>query len=400
MFGRQRLRPLGLRCVSGVAPPFPSRPEKQSNAICSNEGFVPMLNTTVRRELHEPRSDVMRTRGKAMDCIGLGFAVVIALIANGSFARAHKTVSVTSYPDFVQLCTAFVVGHAAPSHGDSQSLPVLGRFSGDCSQHKKPLLFSFSHENAKNSHIGAANYKPEIHSYMSDFDLDKDRGRWLDFKVSGEGAERQIALAINSIHYQDTDLTGWPLRYGHLFVGANDLSAVAILEQNVRVEFDIRVPIALLRSQLTKDYSGVRVLIGAVAQWTERPPRINRDHFFEIDLMQTNGYNESYGDPSYPACDDGPYDRCYYSPAGRFAEGRNISLSSRLHIDNLSVGQEGWTHISVPLSSTIRGLHWVSPPATWGEAKLKGIYIGIESQGAVQTMIEIRHYNVVVAAND
>ena len=254
-----------------------------------------MLNTTVRRELHEPRSDVMRTRGKAMDCIGLGFAVVIALIANGSFARAHKTVSVTSYPDFVQLCTAFVVGHAAPSHGDSQSLPVLGRFSGDCSQHKKPLLFSFSHENAKNSHIGAANYKPEIHSYMSDFDLDKDRGRWLDFKVSGEGAERQIALAIDFIHYQDTDLTGWPLRYGHLFVGANDLSAVAILEQNVRVEFDIRVPIALLRSQLTKDYSGVRVLIGAVAQWTERPPRINRDHFFEIDLMQTNGYNEFTG---------------------------------------------------------------------------------------------------------
>jgi hypothetical protein len=51
-------------------------------------------------------------------------------------------------------------------------------------------------------------------------------------------------------------------------------------------------------------------------------------------------------------------------------------------------------HVHLPLTKLYEKLRWVSPPVSWSSAKLTGLYIGIESEGAAQAKLELKNYQV------
>lgn len=268
--------------------------------------------------------------------------------------------------------------------------PQFGHKQGDCSDKPRPLVVSVTHENKANNHEGSKNYDPDIVSYMADFDYDTDFGRWLDVQLRETDHTKRVSISLDTIAYDKTNVTGWPLRYGHLFTGLGDSSVRANLDKSIFVEVDMRVRADKVQPELYREgYSGRRIMVGAKANWTEAPPRANRAHFIEIDLLQSPGYTESYGDPSRPLCSDRSYDRCFYDPSGKYAEGREL----RFH-QNVTPKTDGWMHLRIPLSEVVRSLRWASSPSKWELANLEGLYIGIESQGATRTAIELKGYHV------
>lgn len=131
-------------------------------------------------------------------------------------------------------------------------------------------------------------------------------------------------------------------------------------------------------------------MVGFLADWNEAPPRTNQKHFYEVDLFQGDGYSESYGEKLRPLCSDRNYDRCFYDPAGRWAEGREIRFDGESAIGNIG----SWTHVTLAVGQGFRSLDWVSKPQSWARAKLRGLYIGVESTGAARTCIELRNYRL------
>jgi hypothetical protein len=300
----------------------------------------------------------------------------------------------TNFPNFAKLCTAFVAGYEPAPGGTPLRQPVLGRSAGDCEPDRRPVVFSVTHENAQNSHAGARNYDKNIASYMSDLDLDHDLGRWIDIGA-GRDDPSAISILIDTINFNEVNVTGWPIRYGHMFAAFNDrLLNGATIDKEIIVELDVRIRKSELGARAYNGYSGNRVIIGAVGSWIEPAPRTNSIHFFETDLVQTDGYSASYGDPDYPLCKDTSYDRCFYSREGRYAEGREVRYDRFFKKSAVPANTEEWTHLRIPLSQAIRKLHWVAPPSQWRDAKITGVYVGIESQGAALTALQVRSYNV------
>jgi hypothetical protein len=299
---------------------------------------------------------------------------------------------ITAYPNFKDVCSAFVVGLRSVG---PKLFPQRGHFAGSCQNNATPILFSVTHENDKNNHNGSANYDPNIVSYMGDLNVDTDLGRWINasFTPSADGAV--LTMSLDTVNYHQTNVTGWPLQFGHLFFGANDLSINATLDKPIAIDFDFRVTKEIVRSELYPGgYSGHRIMVGLQMAWDEASPRTNRTHYLEVDLIQTEGYTASYGDPNLPLCKDAIYDRCFYSDNGRYAEGREISYRTFLKNPPVPVNTDRWVHVHIPLSDIVEKLRWVSPPMSWGTAKLGGLYIGIESEGATQAAMEIRNYQV------
>ena len=296
----------------------------------------------------------------------------------------------TSHPHFKNLCTAFIAYRVTPP--DVPHANIIPKY-GTC-QNISPIILSVTHENSRNSHSGARNYNPSIPSYMSDFDPAEDFGSWF-FVGPPVGADSSMSVALNTIDFDKINVTGWSLRYGHLFVSFNDrLLKGATVEKNLTLEFDIRIVTSKIRADLYDGYSGNRVMVGAVAHWDETLPRSNKSHFFEVDLLLSQGYAKSYGDPQYELCKDVAYDRCFYSADGKYAEGREISYEKILKQPKLPQNSNEWSHIRIPLATSIRLLNWVSPPHDWSSAYVSGIYIGIEAEGSAHTEIEVKNYEV------
>jgi hypothetical protein len=290
-----------------------------------------------------------------------------------------------------------VTGHERrPGRGD-KVLPAWGRWQGACPGVGRPALFSVTHENARNNHFGAANFDPDVVAYMEDFDPDTALGRWVDFQVAERSGQPIVSIALDTVNFKDTNVTGWPIRYGHLFAAVNDTSAKAALDRSVILEVEVRLRVSDVRPDLTEGYSGHRVMVGTNIRWDEAAPRTNKTHFIEIDLLQSDGYTESYGDPDYPLCRDITYDRCFYSSTGQYAEGREVRYQTFFGGAELLVGGEQWNPIRIDLSEAVRRLAWVSPPADWSVANLDGLYIGIESEGATRTAIDLRNYRLTAA---
>lgn len=324
----------------------------------------------------------------------LSAAIIIGccLSASAGFARdGANQAGLTAYPDFAQACLAFTTGYGLAAGDNTPRPPTLGRQRGQCGSQHKPLVFSVTHENSANNHKDSANYDQKIRSYMADYDYDADMGRWVSADLVGNPKAPTLVLALDTVNFRKQNVTGWPLQYGHLFAGINDLSVSAPLAQPITVEFDLRIS-ADVKPRLYKGYSGQRILLGALADWAEAPPRSNRAHFIEFDFSQAAGYSQSYGDPVRPLCQDIAYDRCFYDVDGKYAEGRELSFAAQPYATRLK--KRGWTHIRIPLSQAIQALHWVSPPKTWDEAALKGLYLAIESEGATRTKLEIKGYRV------
>jgi hypothetical protein len=326
--------------------------------------------------------------------LGLAGTVLCFMAVRVSSAKASTGwETLTNYPNFERLCTAFVTSYEAMPGGAGARLPVLGRHKGNCSADRRPIVLSVTHENAHNSHADAANYDRSIASYMSDLHLDQDLGRWVDIGMSGNSDT--ISILIDTVNFEKINVTGWPIQYGHMFAAFNDhLREGATADQEIVLELDVRVWRSQVHAKAYQGYSGNRVIVGAVGNWTEPPPRTNRIHFFETDLIQSHGYSASYHDPDYPLCKDVNYDRCFYNPEGKFAEGREVGYAAFFRQPPVPANTESWTHLRIPLSQAIRRLRWAAPPAQWGDARISGVYIGVESQGAAVTAIDVRNYNV------
>jgi hypothetical protein len=325
--------------------------------------------------------------------LGLASAIAVEVFAVArSDAIASSRTQLTAYPSFKNVCSTFVVGYQAIGGGARLS-PKWGRFFGSCHNVSAPILFGVTHENDKNNHNGSANYDPNIGAYMADLDVEIDPGRWLKAGFAPYENGSVLAMALDTVNYRQINVTGWPLQFGHLFLGANDLSVKATLDKSVFVDFDIRI----LKEEVALNpfgYSGHRIMAGAQLLWDETVPRTNKTHFLEIDLIQSDGYSESYGDPKRPLCRDAIYDRCFYSDNGQYAEGREVSYESFLKQVPIPTNTDRWVQVHIPLSEICKKLNWVSRAGSWSAVKLNGLYIGIESEGATQATFEMRNYQV------
>ena len=306
--------------------------------------------------------------------------------------RPERT-SLTSYPKFENVCINVAQGYDSHPGQGAKLFPVLKPFRGACGvdTKSKHLTFSVTHENDRNSHAGAANYNQNIVSYMGDFDPATDIGRWLDMKLIDRAAPPSILLALDTVDFHKTNVTGWPIQFGHMFIALNDGTVTSPLDKPANIELDIKIETKGIRPGAS--YSGRRVMVGAVANWDEAPPRTNKKHYLEVDLVQSEGYSASYNELLKPLCRDVPYDRCFYSD-GPYAEGREVRYETVLGGSHVLDTTRGWLPIRIPLSDLFRRLKWASPPSDWSKAQVSGLYIGIESTGETSTQIELRNYEV------
>jgi hypothetical protein len=330
---------------------------------------------------------------------GLMFGATAAICEEGKqsgFDVVGNRTVLTAYPNFDNACLAAAARTSAPGSNDrSTGRPVLVPIQGLCPDGKTPLLISVTHENAQNNHQGAANQVEGSVSYMSDFVYGVDFGKWLNVKMRRDNGTPILMMALDTANFNKTNVTGWPLRYGHLFLGLNDGTVKATLDKDVYVEFDLRLRRSDVRPELYRDrYSGRRIMLGSVTDWDEAPPRTNRSHFLEVDLIQSDGYTESYREPVREGCRDTTYDRCFYDRSGKFAEGREVRYQTHLGGAPIIANDAAWTHVAIPLSRLIRKLRWVSPPGDWAAVHLRGIYLGVESEGATKTVFEVTRYQV------
>ncbi|MGA8610230.1 MAG: hypothetical protein WB760_00655 [Xanthobacteraceae bacterium] len=307
-------------------------------------------------------------------------------------SRQDRT-SLTAYAKFENACIDVADGYEKlPGQGE-KLFPVFKTYQGACGAGKnsKPLVFGVTHENDHNNHNGAANYNQNVSSYMGDFDPKTDLGQWLDLQLVSKSTPPSVKLKLDTADFQKTNVTGWPIQFGHMFIGLNDGTVATSLDKPVYVEFEIKIETKPVSQRA--GYSGRRVILGALASWDEAPPRTNRQHFLEVDLVQSEGYSASYNEQLKPLCRDVPYDRCFYSN-GPYAEGREIRYETVLREPHVPDTTKGWVRIRIPLSDLFRRLKWVSPPSDWTKAQLTGLYIGVESTGETATQIEVQNYEV------
>ena len=326
----------------------------------------------------------------------LVFITILALTGSGNGRATAFAAELTRVGESQKLCVAPIIGLEPKSAEDPRRYPKWGpAFGDDCVGQRAALKLSVTHENMRNTHFGSRNYDPNVAAYMADFDFEKDFGRWLSASVRSENGASVLSLKLDTIDFDEVNVTtGWPLRYGHLFVGLNDSTAIFSLDRDAVVEFDLRLASATVSQALNPAYSGRRVMVGAVAKWDEAPPRTNTAHYLEADLMLSPGYSRMYNEKPRPGCDDLDYDRCFYSDNGQYAEGREIGFQKTLHGPELASDPQAWTHVRIPLGAAYRSLPWLSKPESWSVAKVTGIYIGIESIGATNSEIEIKNYRI------
>jgi hypothetical protein len=326
----------------------------------------------------------------------LAFVAILALTGGERGVTPAFAAELSRIGESGKLCISPADGLEKTSADNPRLYVRWGRpFGVNCSGGSGAFKLGVTQESMQNSHTGSRNYDPNVAAYMADFDFDKDFGRWLSAAVNREGDEPVVSLRLDTIDFDEVNtITGWPLRQGHLFVGLNDGTVSFSLDRDAVVEFDMRVSTAAVSNAANPTYSGRRIMVGALARWTEAPPRANTAHFLETDLMISDGYSRMYNEKRRPDCDDADYDRCFYDENGRYAEGREVSFQKTLHGPELGRDPAVWTHVRIPIGATYRDLAWVSKPASWAKAKVGGMYIAIESVGATNTEIEIENYHV------
>lgn len=304
-----------------------------------------------------------------------------------SVVQTPATTSITAYPNFTNLCYAFVTDYV---NGNN----VLGQYANTCTETAKnsPLLYSVTHE-VNGGHIGATNYSPTRGVYMNDYDYATDYNQWMrsNFYPSADGTI--FGMALDTLNFSKTNVTGWPLQTGNLFFGLNDIStahANVTLDKDIVIEFDMRIRGDNIGSSET--LAGHRIMLGSLLDWPEQQSRTNRAHFFEVNLTYTPGYSAIYHDPDLSLCHDTAYDRCAYDPYGTWSENRYVSYA-KVTGSSPNFVMDQWVHVRIPLSYA-KSLGWVSKPSSWSDAKLAGIYLGIESTGATRYWLEVKNYQV------
>jgi hypothetical protein len=316
-------------------------------------------------------------------------------ILSGSYANtscvvaASTNVSVTSYPNFNNLCYGFVTGYA-------NSTNVISGYNDTCTNLQKSMPFVYSvTQEVNGSHVGAANDSLGRSTYMNDYDYASDYGQWIKANFYPSAGTMIYGAALDTINYSKTNVTGWPLQKGTLFFGLNDTSvsnANVHLDKNVVVEFDMRIRGDEVNNTMNPGtYSGHRIMVGMLLNWSEQS-RSNKAHYFEVNLSQTPGYSQVWSGPDLPLCHDTNYDRCWYDPSGTWSEVRYVPYAA-VAGGSLNFVTDQWVHVRIPLSYA-KSLGWVSVPTSWSDATLGGLYIGMESTGATRYWTEVKNYQV------
>jgi hypothetical protein len=304
----------------------------------------------------------------------------------------------TKYPNFSNICERRVVDYINGAN-------VLSPAPVGCAWPDNPFLFSVTHETILNTHwqlingtkIYDTNFVGDSAIYMHDY-RDSDLGvifRHGFTPVGGESAANVLGIALDTINFTGTNVTGRDFRNGHLFMGLNDLSFAPIaLSKNIFVNLTFRI-----RGNDLVSYEGAasfhRLVLGTKLSWSE-VSRANTTHFFEFNLFKTPGFHAAQ--TQYPCPPDGyTYDYCFFdsSAAGLYAEGKYMPISSVSGHQSLSnITNDTWYTVRIPLSALVRGSEWFAAPQTWSSATLDGIYLGIESRGASRLWTEIKDYSI------
>lgn len=213
--------------------------------------------------------------------------------------------------------------------------------------------------------------------------------------LAGASGANFLGMALDTVNFTGTNVTGRDFRDGHLFMGLNDLSIpVPSLSKNIYVNLTFRI-----RGNDLVPYQGTasshRLILGAKLTWPETG-RTNTAHYFEFNLFKTPDFHVAQTQYSCPS-DGLMYDYCFYdsSAAGLYAEGKYIPISNVSGYQSLSnITTNTWYTVRIPLSALARDSGWFSPPQSWNSAILDGLYLGIESRGASRLWVEIKDYTV------
>ena len=134
-----------------------------------------------------------------------------------------------------------------------------------------------------------------------------------------------------------------------------------------------------------------RVLVGVGIRWTE--PRWGTEtSWIELDLYahqydycgQANEGNPD-GLPSGVCDTEGRYDKRSFF-GGELVE---LTVPGRTPYVRLVPGA-GWTPYLIDWGQLIRTYPWQRPPASWDDAEIVGVYVGIESVGRTWAYVQVR----------
>ena len=279
------------------------------------------------------------------------------------------------------LCTLWGTGY------DSNGNVTFQKTGSGCSTGGRSVVFSVTHENKNNNHIGDANYQGNISAYMADYDLD-DVGTWLkgNATTSTHGG-LNISLALDTMNYPDTTPSGRPNYDGYLFFGVNDISSVRTLgEEDCEVSLGFRVLAAetVPGSEPNGLTPGSRFILGFLMEWQEPAPRTNTAHFLEINLYRSDGFHSNQ--PHTCPNDGRTYDHCFYSTSGQWAEGQYLAAKDVPGGFPVSASAD-WRSVSLPVTKLAKSLNWYSKPSSWKGVRITPYY-GIETKGKSRIWVE------------
>lgn len=139
-----------------------------------------------------------------------------------------------------------------------------------------------------------------------------------------------------------------------------------------------------------------RVTIGAGVRWG------GRTNWIELNLYahqfdwcgQTNRGNPD-GLPAGTCDTAGIYDRRSYF-GGEIVE---LTVPAVGHNYPRLVPGSGWTQYYIDWGPLIRAYPWQRPPASWADAEIVGVYIGIESIGRTWAYLQVRNLRTVTVGD-
>ena len=313
----------------------------------------------------------------------IGLGVALATVAFSAAAHQSPELPITAYPGFSNPCFAYATGWGAIP---AQS-PAIGALVGPCSDSPGLILFSVTQEDDFGNHDRSANFEPNQSIYMADYLFPQMLGTTLN--MHGGDGQVLVSLDTTANPRQLNPVTGWPVGFGHTFVGANDITTppTATLDKSIHLKFRVQVPRAVV-GENRSGFSGFRILVGAEVEWPEGlnpngSRRANRSHFIEFVLGDIPGYARTlHGQEGSPGCTDAIYYSCFFDQQGRSPEGRYVT-SAYLGLSPLPLGTDAITAIAIPFSETVRSLAWISPPIDWRLARIGGFYLAVEGTGQV-----------------
>ena len=130
-----------------------------------------------------------------------------------------------------------------------------------------------------------------------------------------------------------------------------------------------------------------RVTIGAGVRWNGRTNWVEINPYaHRFDWCKTTNLGNPNGLPAGTCDPDGRYDR------RSFFGGEIVEYTVPGRVGNFAplVPGAGWTPYWIDWGALIRSYPWTNPPASWDEADVVGVYVGIEGMGKTWAYVRLR----------